>query len=100
MFNNIPEMIDYIERLKNEVEKQIESKKISLNNKCECCKEKNIEIIYKANNFTEEYIDDNKLIYKINANFFCESCYKHIIKTGQLEKSQFMTEIDEKYLLV
>lgn len=97
MFNNVSEMIQYINNLKNIVENKIEEKKAELNNFCECCKIKPIEIIYKANNFTEEYMEDEKICYKINAHLFCADCYKHIIDTGQLVKSEFMAEIDKKY---
>lgn len=100
MFNNIPEMLNYIEKLKFIVDQKLDERKKNLGDKCECCKINPIEVTYKANNFTEEYLEDDQIIYKINANFFCKSCYKHVIESGQLEKSQFMTEIDNKYQIV
>lgn len=98
MFNNIPEMIEYLNKLKTEVDKQIENAKIKLNNTCECCKNKPIEVIYKSDNFTEEYIEDNQIKYKLNAHFFCVNCYEHVIKTKQIEKSSLMAEIDKQFL--
>ena len=93
-------MINYINALKETVEEKIEDRKLQLNNLCECCNEKQIEIVYKPENFTEEYIENGNICYRLNAHFFCLPCYRYIIKTEQLDKSSFMNEIDEKYHIV
>lgn len=94
MFNNVKEMFEYLDKLKSKVNEQILNRKKELNYLCECCKTEPIEIDYKANNFTEEYIENGNIKYTLNAHYFCKKCYIHVIKTDQLEKSIWMAEID------
>lgn len=96
MFNDINGMVDHLNQLKEIVDKKIEERKRELNFKCEVCKINSIEIIYKASNFTQEYIEDNQIKYILNAHYFCKSCYRHVVNTNQLEKSMWMADIDKE----
>lgn len=96
MFRNIPEMWQYIEKLQKAHDEIVALKKEELNYKCEACKKNPIEIDYKSEDYsTEEYTRTGvKLI--INSHYFCKQCYKHIINTQQLPKSQWMKDIDKE----
>lgn len=95
MFNDIGGMLNYIEILKQGEKEQIEIKKKNLNNKCEACKEKDIEIVYKHDNYSEDVFVDGEWKLRLNVNFFCIDCYRIVINTEQLPKSSMMKEIDD-----
>ena len=88
-FYNVPEMFEYIKRLKQMVDNAISEKKEILNNLCECCKEKEIEVEWKATNFCDEFFEDGIKKYKVNVYFFCESCYNILIEKKELEPGEF-----------
>lgn len=96
MFNNIPEMVNYLNSLKKSADEQIELKKNKLNNICEACKKNTIEIVYKDDKYVEDFFDEDGHKMRLNVHFFCEKCYKYIIETGQLSKSGLMKDIDDK----
>lgn len=96
MFRNIPEMYQHIERLQKAHSQIIQEKKEQLNFKCEACQINPIEIDYKCNEYSKEQYTENGSKLTINAHFFCKNCYIHVIKTNQLEKSQWMGEIDKE----
>lgn len=96
MFNNIPEMFEHIDKLKEAHHMMIEKKKMDLNHKCEVCQKNPIEVDYKYNNYSQEQYTESGSKLIINAHFFCKKCYKKIIDTKQLEKSRWMVEIDKE----
>ena len=68
MFNNPYEMFSYLEKLKELVDNVVLMRKEKLNNLCECCHEKGIEVEWRPYNFCDEYIEDGEMKYKININ--------------------------------
>ena len=98
MFNNIPEMYAYLDKLKNIVEEHLNKKKEELNFKCEACNKNSIEVDFKPGNFTEEYYNPQtgKTSLVINCNFFCRSCYKKLLDSGQIDKSIWMENVDKE----
>ena len=58
MFNNIPEMFAYIENLRKTLDKIILSRKEQLNNFCEFCHKKEIEVEWRPTNFCNEYFEE------------------------------------------
>jgi hypothetical protein len=96
MFSTIPEMLDHMNNLKEAHDKMVEQKKLELNYKCEACQKNPIEVDYKYNNYSWETYTENGSKLRLNAHYFCKNCYKTIINTKQLEKSQWMAEIDKE----
>jgi hypothetical protein len=95
-FFNIAGMIEYINRLKDFVDNTILMRKEKLNNLCECCKEKEIEIEWRPTNFCDEFYEDNVKKYKININFFCESCYNILLEREEIVPGEFTIFYKEK----
>ena len=98
MFHDVPSMYAYLEKLKETVDQTILIKKESLNYKCEKCKENNIEIEYKPNDFTEEFEEDGINKVRVNCMFFCKSCYRELLLDDLIDKSEWMIEIDKELL--
>ena len=73
MFNNIPEMFAYIENLRKTLDKIILSRKEQLNNFCECCHKKEIEVEWRPTNFCNEYFEEGVMKYKIDIKFINNS---------------------------
>ena len=96
MFNNIPELFNYVDNLKKQVDIHVEKTKEKLDYKCEACKKNPIEVDYAYENYCEDVLEDGVMKLKINAHYFCKSCYKKIINTNQLPKSRFMRDIDKE----
>ena len=89
-FFNIPQMFDYINKLRETLNITIENKKIELNNKCQACNKNEIEIDYKPDDFCVDFVDDDGLEKtKINIMFFCRSCYEKLIETNQLIETEW-----------
>jgi hypothetical protein len=95
MFNNVPEFFQYIQALQNSAAMHIEKTKKNLNYKCEACKTKEIELIYKYENYVTDIFDESGHKMKLNFHCFCNDCYKKIILTNQLPKSNLMEKIDK-----
>ena len=95
-FYNVPQMFAYIEKLKNMVDQTLLERKEKLNNICECCKEKEIEVEWKPTNFCDEFFEDGIKKYKINVNFFCERCYKILVDRKEIEPGEFTSFLKEK----
>lgn len=98
MFHDVPSMYAYLEKLKETVDQTILLRKESLNYKCEKCKDNNIEIEYKPNDFTEEFEEDGINKIKVNCMFFCKSCYIKLLLDDLIDKSEWMIEIDKELL--
>lgn len=96
MFSNVPEMFAYVDKLRELKDQYNEKRKKDLNNLCEACEKNPIELEYKYFNYADEISTDDGVKLKINNHFFCKSCYKVIIETNQLEKSEWMEEIDKE----
>ena len=65
MFNNIPEMFSYIEKLRKTLDEIILSRKEQLNNFCECCHKKEIEVEWRPTNFCNEYLYELTHMYNL-----------------------------------
>jgi len=88
-FFNVPQMFEYLDRLKTTVDNIVAEKKESLNNLCQSCEKNNIEVEWRPFNFCDEYIENEMSKYKINILFFCKSCYEKLIEAGKLERGEF-----------
>ena len=95
-FYNVQQMFQYIERLRNLLDENVLKRKQQLNNLCECCKEKEIEVEWRPSNFCDEYFENDKKKYKINIKFFCESCYNILVEKKELEPGEFTIFYKEK----
>lgn len=95
-FYNVQEMFQYLARLKEYVDSEILLQKEKLNNLCECCHEKEIEVEYRPDNFCDEYFEDEIKKYKINVNFFCENCYEILLEREEIGISQFSIFYNKK----
>jgi hypothetical protein len=95
-FYNIPQMIEYMNRLKEFVDNTVLERKEKLNNLCECCNEKEIEVEWRPTNFCDEFFEDGVKKYKININFFCESCYYILLERKEFERGEFTIFYKEK----
>jgi len=95
-FYSIPEMFEYIRRLKEYVDNTILMRKEKLNNLCECCHEKEIEVEWRPTNFCDEFYEDDIKKYKININFFCQNCYDILLEREELEPGEFTIFYKEK----
>jgi hypothetical protein len=95
-FFNIAGMIEYINRLKDFVDNTILLRKEKLNNLCECCQEKEIEVEWRPVDFCDEFYEDDVKKYKININFFCESCYNILVEREEIAPGDFTIFYKEK----
>ena len=96
MFNNPIEMFAYLEKLKELVDNVVLMRKEKLNNLCECCHEKEIEVEWRPYNFCDEYIEDGEMKYKININFFCQVCYDILVEKEEITLGDFTIFYNEK----
>jgi len=96
MFNNIPEMFAYIEKLKKTLNKIIFNRKEQLNNLCECCHKKEIEVEWRPVNFCDEYIEEGIMKYKIDIKFFCQNCYDLLVEKEKIVPGEFTIFYKEK----
>lgn len=96
MFGNVEEMKLYVGKLQDAKYKFIEEKLKSLDNKCEACKNNDVEIEYRYSWYCDEIQTENGVKLTIYNHLFCIPCYKHIMKTKQLEKSCWMEEEDKE----
>ena len=96
MFNNVVEMFSYIEKLRKTLDKIVLERKEQLNNLCEYCKEKEIEVEWRPFNFCDEYIEDGEMKYKINIKFFCQNCYDKLIEKEKIAPGEFTIFYKEK----
>jgi len=96
MFNNIPEMFAYIEKLRKTLDKIISSRKEQLNNFCEYCHEKEIEVEWRPTNFCDEYIEDGIMKYKVDIKFFCQNCYDLLVEKEKIVPGEFTIFYKEK----
>ena len=96
MFNNVPEMFNYVDKLIELKDQYNEHKKKELNNLCEACNKNEIELEYKYKWYADEVKTKTGIKLVIYNHFFCKSCYKKIIETDQLERSEWMVDIDKE----
>jgi len=96
MFNNIPEMFAYIEKLRKTLDKIISSRKEQLNNFCEYCHEKEIEVEWRPTDFCDEYIEDGIMKYKVDIKFFCQNCYDLLVEKEKIVPGEFTIFYKEK----
>jgi hypothetical protein len=96
MFNNIPEMFAYIEKLRKTLDKIISSRKEQLNNFCECCHKKEIEVEWRPTDFCDEYIEDGIMKYKVDIKFFCQNCYDLLVEKEKIVPGEFTIFYKEK----
>jgi hypothetical protein len=96
MFNNIPEMFAYIEKLRKTLDKIISSRKEQLNNFCEYCHEKEIEVEWRPTDFCNEYIEDGIMKYKVDIKFFCQNCYDLLVEKEKIVPGEFTIFYKEK----
>jgi hypothetical protein len=96
MFNNIPEMFAYIEKLRKTLDKIISSRKEKLNNFCECCHKKEIEVEWRPTDFCDEYIEDGIMKYKVDIKFFCQNCYDLLVEKEKIVPGEFTIFYKEK----
>ena len=96
MFNNIPEMFLYIEKLRKTLDKIVLDRKEQINNLCECCHEKEIEVEWRPFNFCNDYIEDGIMKYKIDIKFFCQNCYNLLVEKEKIVPGDFTIFYKEK----
>jgi hypothetical protein len=96
MFNNIPEMFAYIEKLRKTLDKIISSRKEQLNNFCEYCHKKEIEVEWRPTDFCNEYIEDGIMKYKVDIKFFCQNCYDLLVEKEKIVPGEFTIFYKEK----
>ena len=73
-------LLDVLLHIKNTMDETLSFKKQQLNYKCEKCKESAIEVVYKPNNFTEEFEEDDQ--NKIN---ICNSQILDFVKNKKIK---------------
>ena len=96
MFHNVGEMFSYIEKLRKTLDKIVLERKEQLNNLCEYCKEKEIEVELRPIDFCSEYIEDGIMKYKINIKFFCQNCYDKLTEKEKIVPGEFTIFYKEK----
>ena len=96
MFNNIPEMFSYIEKLRKTLDEIILSRKEQLNNFCECCHKNEIEVEWRPTNFCNEYFEEGVMKYKIDIKFFCQNCYDLLVEKEKIVPGEFTIFYKEK----
>ena len=95
-FFNIAGMIEYINRLKDFVDNTILMRKEKLNNFCEFCHKKEIEVEWRPTNFCNEYIEEGVMKYKIDIKFFCQNCYDLLVEKEKIVPGEFTIFYKEK----
>jgi hypothetical protein len=96
MFYSVSEMFAYIEKLKKTLDKIIFNRKEQLNNLCECCHKKEIEVEWRPVNFCSEYIEEGVMKYKIDIKFFCQNCYDKLTEKEKIVPGEFTIFYKEK----
>ena len=95
-FGNVAEMFNYLNRLKEFVDNTVLMRKEKLNNLCECCGEKEIEVEWRPFDFCDEFYEDDIKKYKININFFCQNCYDILLEREEISPGEFTIFYKEK----
>jgi hypothetical protein len=96
MFYSVSEMFFYIEKLKKTLDKIIIKRKEQLNNLCEFCHEKEIEVEWRPTDFCSDYIEDGIMKYKIDIKFFCQNCYDLLVEKEKIVPGEFTIFYKEK----